>query len=287
MANVNYSTSTSAAPNSIKPSPFISAAALRQRLAQKQPVSILFVSDGAAIPDNGIPNSIQTELAHYAGPGGGERGRLPLPDRHTVRAWLEREGILQDADIVVYDAGNGSQAARAWWVLSWVGLPRVFILDGGLKAWHANAEDDADTQPLDATVYAPELPNLDTADIARNPAGFRLIDARAKTAFDGDGTAPAHLPGAVNSPAATWQDANGRLLPRAERLARAEALGLLEDDGRPVVAYCGAGVAAAYWIAATHDLNVPASLYAGSWSAWSANPERIAAAAGGNSSTVR
>jgi thiosulfate/3-mercaptopyruvate sulfurtransferase len=65
------------------------------------------------------------------------------------------------------------------------------------------------------------------------------------------------------------QDEQGKLLPREQRKKQIEALGLTESS-RPVVAYCGSGIASAWLAAALQDLEIDAALYVGSWSAWSA-----------------
>ncbi|MBV7483419.1 sulfurtransferase [Bordetella sp. BOR01] len=255
-------------------SPFISAAALAGRLADTDPPALLFVSPEPTDPTVTIPASHVSDLAsHYAGAGGGEKGRRPLPEPQSVRHWLAGLGIGEDDEIVVYDDTGGTSASRAWWVLRWIGRPRVHILDGGLAAWQARTATEA-PQPAGAAPGG-SFEEIDTPTLARDPSAFLLIDARGKAAFDGPGDGPSHLPGALNSPAAAWQDSEGRLLPRAERQALAQSLGLLDGD-RPVVAYCGSGVAATYLIAATQDLGVKATLYAGSWSAWSADPARVA-----------
>ncbi|MEK7943319.1 rhodanese-like domain-containing protein [Pigmentiphaga sp. YJ18] len=258
-------------------SPFISAENLAAALASGNVAVVYVAPDAGPAPAELVPGSIETALpTHYAEPGDPGLGRLPLPTPEAVRRWTAEVGLSADGDIVVYDAANGSAAARAWWVLTWAGLPRVRILDGGLAGWAARGGDAA---PLPGQVIPPELSPIETDAIAADLPAYRLFDARTAAAYAGDGKQPSHLPGAVSSPAGIWQDANGRLLPFAQRQALARKLGLLDDDERPVVAYCGSGVAAAYWIAAVQDLGVKASLYAGSWSAWSSDPARLAVAA--------
>lgn len=67
----------------------------------------------------------------------GVTGRHPLPAAETLVQRLRAWGISADTDIVLYDDGPGAYAARAWWLLAWLGKrDGVFILDGGLKAWH-------------------------------------------------------------------------------------------------------------------------------------------------------
>ena len=44
-------------------------------------------------------------------------------------------GIDDGVQVVAYDQGNGAYAARAWWMLRWLGHKRVAVLDGGFAAW--------------------------------------------------------------------------------------------------------------------------------------------------------
>lgn len=68
----------------------------------------------------------------------GVTGRHPLPEPAALIERLQAWGINADSDVVLYDDGPGAYAARAWWLLAWLGKRNgVFILDGGLKAWHA------------------------------------------------------------------------------------------------------------------------------------------------------
>ncbi|MDX3908021.1 MAG: rhodanese-like domain-containing protein [Pigmentiphaga sp.] len=259
-------------------SPFISAQTLATALGTGSVAAVYVAADAGAPPPALIPGSVETTLpTHYAAPGDPAQGRLPLPTRKSVRRWTAQAGLDLARGIVVYDAGNGTAAARAWWVLSWAGLAGVRILDGGLQAWTSYGAEGGPPQESPWAAPVPALAVIDTAAIAARPAEYRLFDARARSAYDGDGKAPSHLPGAVSSPASAWQDARGRLLPVDQRREVARRLGLLADDRRPVVAYCGSGVAAAYWIAAVQDLGIDASLYPGSWSAWSSDPARLAA----------
>ncbi len=74
---------------------------------------------------------LDTELAAPAGEG----GRHPLPDPAVVERTLRRCGITASSRVVVYDARDSQAAARAWWVLRWMGVPDVRVLNGGYAAW--------------------------------------------------------------------------------------------------------------------------------------------------------
>ena len=58
-------------------------------------------------------------------------GRHPLPDAKLLAARFAGFGIGRDSQVVTYDAANGMFAARAWWLLRWLGHRRVAVLDGG------------------------------------------------------------------------------------------------------------------------------------------------------------
>lgn len=86
-----------------------------------------------------------------------------------------------------------------------------------------------------------------------------------------------HVPGAVSAPTTDNLDGKGAFLPRDRLSARFAALGVAGSTAAGSTAagvYCGSGVTAAHEIAALASIGVHASLYAGSWSAWSADPDR-------------
>ena len=66
----------------------------------------------------------------------GVTGRHPLPDPQHLLEKLRGWGLNADSEVVLYDDGPGAFAARAWWLLLWLGKSEgVYLLDGGLTAW--------------------------------------------------------------------------------------------------------------------------------------------------------
>ena len=88
---------------------------------------------------------LDAELA--ARPGDG--GRHPLPDPAVVEAMLRRAGISAHTRVVTYDGKESYAAARAWWVLRWVGIADVRVLDGGYAAWLAAGLPVSTEEPAD------------------------------------------------------------------------------------------------------------------------------------------
>ncbi|MFJ5956681.1 sulfurtransferase [Paenarthrobacter sp. NPDC092416] len=112
----------------------------------------------------------------------------------------------------------------------------------------------------------PTLSTKEAADFA--PAGV-LIDAREAEHLSGSPDGPVtHIPGAHSSPSSTDLDPNGLLLPAEALRAKAADAGL--TSGAAVGTYCGAGVLAAHKVLTLATIGIDASLYVGSWSAWSA-----------------
>src|ERR1019366_8475833 len=67
-------------------------------------------------------------------------GRHPLPAPDVLAGFFAAAGIGDQTQVVVYDEANGSIAARAWWLLRWLGKAAVAVLDGGFTAWAAAGE---------------------------------------------------------------------------------------------------------------------------------------------------
>jgi thiosulfate/3-mercaptopyruvate sulfurtransferase len=227
-----------------------------------------------------LPGAMFLDLdSQLAGPPG-EGGRHPLPATADAQAALRSAGVRHGADVVVYDDGDATIAARLWWMLRYYGHERVRVLDGGFRAWAAAglpvSTQDEVAEPGDITAKPGQLPTLDAAGAAELARAGLLLDARAPARYRGE-TEPVdrvagHIPGALSAPTAANVTSDGFFQPAAELLARFESLGV--DGAAPVGVYCGSGVTAAHEVLALALAGVPAALYVGSWSGWVADPAR-------------
>jgi thiosulfate/3-mercaptopyruvate sulfurtransferase len=123
------------------------------------------------------------------------------------------------------------------------------------------------------------LPVLGIDDAAALARAGLLLDARAGERYRGEAEPidprAGHIPGAVSAPTSENLDSDGRFLDAARLRRRFAALGAA--PGTAIGVYCGSGVSAAHEIAALALAGFDASLFPGSWSAWSADPARAAA----------
>jgi thiosulfate/3-mercaptopyruvate sulfurtransferase len=226
-----------------------------------------------------LPGAVYVDLdTELAAPPSAHAGRHPLPDVAALEAAARRWGVREGAAVVAYDASGGTSAARAWWLLRWAGVRDVRLLDGGLAAWTGAGlslePGDVTPEPGDVVLTAGALPTIDADDAAAWDGA--LLDARAGERYRGEvepvDPRAGHIPGAVSAPTADNLDDDGAFLPADRLRERFRALGAAA--GAPVAVYCGSGVTAAHEVAALASIGVEASLYPGSWSQWSNDPER-------------
>jgi thiosulfate/3-mercaptopyruvate sulfurtransferase len=248
----------------------------------------------AAYLEGHIPGAKYADLeTDLSGPVTAKSGRHPLPAPEDFAAALERWGIGSATQVIVYDDAGGSFAARAWWLLRWLGHKSVAVLDGGINAWIAaegllepgEARPSQERIPSDGRI-APKSDRaalIETADIDRflaNPANL-LVDARAAERFAGSvepiDTVAGHIGGAANHPFSTNLRQDGRFLPAAE-LRRLWELRLAGRKPERVAAMCGSGVTACHNLLSLEVAGLSgAKLYAGSWSEWIRDPNRAVA----------
>jgi thiosulfate/3-mercaptopyruvate sulfurtransferase len=213
-------------------------------------------------------------------------GRHPLPHPERIAARFGELGIGNGTQVIAYDDASSAIAARAWWLLRWLGHARVAVLDGGFKAWVAAGGALESGEPS-AEPAAPRFtPRIDRGAVLttgeliealKNPRRL-LVDARAAERFAGSveplDPVAGHVPGAVNHPFSANLSADGHFLPPAELRRRwQERLGGTSPED--VIAMCGSGVTACHNLLALELANLSgAKLYAGSWSEWIRDPER-------------
>ena len=266
----------------------ITAAELMQQLAGAHPPLLLDCGFDLADPQAGRRAWQQAHLpgAHYlhldddlSGAKTGRNGRHPLPERRTLAAKLGALGIGATTPVVAYDAQGGPYAARAWWLLLWLGHEDVAVLDGGVAAWRdAGGALDANAPPAPAStepypLHANAAPTLDAAAVRAALGRTNLIDARAPERFRGEveplDRAAGHIPGARNRCFKDNLGAGGRFKSAAALRGDWQALAARGA----LVHYCGSGVTACHnLLAAAHAGLGLGTLYAGSWSEWSSDP---------------
>ncbi|WP_339527973.1 sulfurtransferase [Pseudomonas mucidolens] len=272
-----------------------------QQLAERQKQGALVILDcrfALEDPDYGrrsyaeghIEGALYADLErHLSGPvSKGVTGRHPLPAPAAWVAQLQAWGIGSDSEIVLYDDGPGAYAARAWWMLAWLGKrDAVFILDGGLKTWHAAGFPlSLDAPQVEPGTFAGTPDSrmlLDAEHLQKRlgQPGLTLIDARALPRFRGEvepiDPVAGHIPGAQCAAFSENLGSDGRFLP-AEQLKQRFAAQLQDRSPEELVAYCGSGVTACHNLFALCLAGYPlGKLYAGSWSEWITDPARTIA----------
>ena len=235
-----------------------------------------------------IPGAVYVDLnLDLAGPVRVDSGRHPLPTTQAAAATFSRLGVSNDSKVVVYDDQGGAIAARAWWMLRWLGHKDVRLLDGGLQAWTdaqlslqqgdvAVPARQFDARPqIDWTI---DIDELKTADIGT----LQLVDARAAARFQGkqepiDAVA-GHIPGAINLPFDRCLKSDGRWRPVQELRELWREI-FTEEMQAPWSVMCGSGVTACHLAVSAELAGIrPPRLYVGSWSEWIRDPGREIAA---------
>ena len=175
--------------------PLIDPPSLAARLAEVLVLDVRWQLGGpSTYPDflaGHIPGARWADLdADFADPPG-PGGRHPLPEPARLQQRLRELGIHDDSAVVIYDEADSTAAARAWWVLRWVGLGDVAVLDGGLAAWRAAGQPLEEGtarpgQPGAVTVRPGSVPALDATGAAELARTGVLLDARTGERYRGE-----------------------------------------------------------------------------------------------------
>ncbi len=175
------------------------------------------------------------------------------PPPEDFAAAMRRFGISNDTRVITYSTSNPWWATRVWWLLREFGHDNAAVLNGGRQKW------TAENRPLEAgpgtrrpagSFTVREVRNLmvgkDEVKAAIGDPGICTLNALLPAQHAGTGGnsygRPGRIAGSVNVPAAHLLDpATNTFLPADELRRRLGAVGAL---GRPVIAYCGGGIAA-------------------------------------------
>jgi len=224
-----------------------------------------------------VPGAVYLDLDRDLAAPPGPRGRHPLPDLAALAGRLGELGVGDAHEVVVYDQTGTMYAARAWWLLRYLGHERVRFLDGGYRAYLAAGGPVTAAVPRHEPATFTARPRRDTVAEAEELLGrlgdrrLVLLDARAPERYRGEveplDAVAGHIPGAVNRPYTSSMGEDGLLDP--DELRSVHRVAALPADA-DVVVYCGSGVSAAHLVLALEVAGLSGvRLYPGSWSEWS------------------
>jgi thiosulfate/3-mercaptopyruvate sulfurtransferase len=191
-------------------------------------------------------------------------------------------GVNNRSRVVTYSTANAWWATRLWWLLRVFGFDNAAVLDGGWQKW---------TREGRTTQAGPATPRAQ-GDFTVGEVRDLMVDQQQVLAAIGDRAVctlnallpqqhtgaggnsygrPGRIAGSVNLPAAHLLDPEtNEFLPPDELRRRFAGVGAMD---RPVITYCGGGIAASADALALvmlgHD-NV--KLYDASLSEWASDP---------------
>ncbi|EQB86714.1 thiosulfate/3-mercaptopyruvate sulfurtransferase [Clostridium punense] len=206
-------------------------------------------------------------------------GRHPLPNIKEFVSFMESLGVSNHSKVLIYDDGDLAAPSRLWWMLKYIGLDTIYILEGGINAWLSSGgevtkEEYRGKEPGKIEVNLREemqcpmeyvKANLNNEDIV-------IIDSRARERYLGlvepmDKKA-GHIPGAKNYDW-TLNFKDGKVRPIEELRERFDKV----NDYKEVIVHCGSGVTGCANVLFLEEVGISSKLYVGSWSDWSSYDE--------------
>lgn len=216
---------------------------------------------------------------------------------------MQRRGVGDDTQVVVYAETDHSGAARLWWALRYYGHDRVAVLNGGITKWQAEGRPLTTERPVIAQAHFTPRPRREWIATAEDvlkavqqasanivdtrppeqfhgravwtpdgslylPAGQEQVDVGARSAIRGG-----HIPGAIHLYATPNFDPNDWTWLPADAL-RCRAIEAGVDPAKPVITYCGVGISASAGLFALHLAGFKnLALYDASWEEWGSDPD--------------
>lgn len=206
----------------------------------------------------------------------------PGARERLLRGW----GVDDESTIVAYDDDRGRRAARAIWLLRYLGHPRATMLDGGVAAWRGKGgdverEERAVPRVAAATVDPQSGYVIGTRELIDrlDDPGLVILDARtaAEAADDVNGQVPVgQIPGSISVPwTATLRDDVGRLKRPGELADLYQRAGIEPRPETRVAVYARFGTEAGHsWLVLKLLGLESVRIYDRGWAGWAADPAR-------------
>ena len=191
-----------------------------------------------------IPFSIRVDVSAWSNDLGTGK------DEENLRKRAAKSRIDQDSRVIVY-GDDAREYCRLWWLLRYLGVADVRILNGGWKAWQ-DAKGPIDSGDAKFNVKIPkEIESLQSGRLATKSQlleglkdkRFQIIDARSDKEFCGEmktAKRSGSIPGAIHLEWSDLLDSKTQRFKSQDELSKLfENAGI--DINKPSVTYCQSG----------------------------------------------
>lgn len=188
---------------------------------------------------------------------------------NEVAKVLGNAGITRDSKVVVY-CKSGTYAGRMFWVMSYLGMKNVYVLDGQLTAWRSVRGPLTKVKPtVKKVTFTPAvnksiLATKSYVQSKKSSSSTVIVDARKAEDY-----AAGHIGNAVNIPKEKLMNENHTFKDKAALAALFKNAGVTAN--KEVIVYCKTGArAGAMFFVLTEILKYPkVKVYDGSYNEWS------------------
>jgi thiosulfate/3-mercaptopyruvate sulfurtransferase len=198
-----------------------------------------------------------------------------LQDKDAWERWIAPLGITPETEVLVYDANRQRDAARFWWLLSYLGVEKVGLIDGNFPLWqrqgHPVTTEVRTIHPAHFRVAFRTERHATRSEVleALKAKSSQIIDARSipeHTGSEARSKKGGHIPSACSLEWVNLVDQEGRFLDEAALRTRLEQIGV--KAGKPVITHCQSGGRASVDAFVMERLGFPTRNYYLGWSDW-------------------
>ena len=165
---------------------------------------------------------------------------------------------------------------RTWWLLTYLGVPKVGLLDGNFSVWAKSGQptttEKTEIAPKKRVVVfqRKQLASRDTISaLLKDPGSSRIVDARSEDEHVGTikrSKNAGRIPQACHLEWSEFLDKDGRFLTEPELKSKIAKAGI--KPGQAVVTHCQGGGRASVDTFVFQRLGHPTSNYYLGWSDW-------------------
>ncbi len=255
------------------PATLITHPALRKRVVANDPsLRVIDARPRAEYDKSHIPGAVWVDFKAATALGARPNS---LTDARSWSAWVTPFGIDEQTEVVVYDGEKQLEAARIWWLLKYVGVENVSLLDGNFGYWQSQGGPvSSDMVKVEPRVFPVKFrtdrgATRDEVLAVLESRAAKIIDARTEGEHTGTvarAKRGGRIPTACHLEWTEFVGPDGRFLDEAAQRAKIAKAGI--KPGESVITHCQTGGRSSVNAFVFERLGFPTRNYYQGWSDW-------------------